>query len=242
MDSDHIIRTIWEERINSQYIYRGMSVMDLKDPLDPGDNPHKDVLPQLYEFLTILEKIVNAGFLFKVIERHGNMTYEHDLRDIIVWTRRDLSNASIDFTSSYRAAGEYADCWQGSQLKQNLKYITDHLLQKRDHTILNTIMTDDAWTLFGEIVQWVSYESPDHKGIVLWISRTSSVFDSNRKCLLLGSFESFKNNILTEMEKMDFEINRQTVQKILPSGSEEFYFRLTEPLSLKAVDKIDVQT
>jgi len=239
MGLDDDLCRIWLERVDSRYLYRGMSARDLKDPLDPNDNPFGGMSAKLQQALEVLQRVVDSGFQFALIEEHWGRRYEHSLGNIVAWTRNDLRDSRIDFTSNYQYAREYADNWQGSQLKQNFKYIAEHLPKHRAEPALKAAMTDDDWRLLAEINRWVCEESPDHKGVVLWIRRSSPVFDANSECLPLGSFEVFRRNVLAEIERRHLPATPHSAEAVLPSESQEFYFSFRVPLFLNGLEKVE---
>lgn len=135
-DLAEIAREVWSQRVDTLYLYRGMSTTDLTDPLDPRRSMLSTALPMIDEFLCVLQRLVDKGFAFAVVEKHWGKTYRHDLSNIVAWSKNDLRNPRIDFTSSYQSAREYADNWQASQIKQNLKHITDHLPAHREDPVV----------------------------------------------------------------------------------------------------------
>jgi len=103
-----------------------MSIInDLVFPLDPNHSPFKHMNQLLLDFFAMLDKLIASKIMFDIVETHFGTTYKHSLTDIIKWSKRDLATCGIDFTSSYQTAREYADCWHGSQLKQNIKTISE---------------------------------------------------------------------------------------------------------------------
>ena len=95
---DHGIMALWKERVQDKFIYRGMGMHDIQDGLDPGKDPFRDIRPQLFRLISVLEEVMSRGFRFTVHEDHSGMSFS--LNDIIAWTRRDLENPGLDFTSS----------------------------------------------------------------------------------------------------------------------------------------------
>jgi hypothetical protein len=140
-DAQHAIRAVWENRVRGKPIFHGMSSTNLTDPLDPANDPFAAMRPTLYRLLDVLQGLVDAGFQFNVREDHFGQKYAHNLRLIVAWTRNDLCNPGIDFTTSYYDACGYADCCQGSQLKENFRYITAHLPEHRGEPVLRERMS-----------------------------------------------------------------------------------------------------
>ena len=241
MEFNKDLHHIWEERVNSNYMFRGMSEKDLDFPLNPKRNPFTEMVPKISEFLNILQRAVDSGFRFKLVEEHWGKSYEHDLKNIVTWSRRDLVDGGLDFTASYQAAREYADNWQGSQLKQNLKYITNHLPEHRDNALLVTVLDEKDWKLLHEVKQWVIKELPNNQGMVLWVRRSCPVFEPIDSCPFVGTFDSFRKYILTKLESKDEYSNIDHVIQTLPTGSEEkqLWIRLQKPLLQKHVEKIE---
>ena len=122
---NELIESYWIDNVDSKCAYRGMDKNDLIFPLDPNFRPFNPVKDLILGFYDALDKLIENGILFNVVETHFGVTYKHDLRNIVRWSRRDINMTGIDFTSNYKEALEYADCWQGSQLKQNIKTISD---------------------------------------------------------------------------------------------------------------------
>ena len=123
LDVDKLIEDYWNNNVLDKYVYRGMNKHDLVFPFDPMFRPFDEVKETLDNFFKILDKLIINNIAFDVVETHFGNTYVHDLKNIVKWSKRDISVPGIDFTSSYKEAQEYSDCWQGSQLKQNIKTI-----------------------------------------------------------------------------------------------------------------------
>jgi hypothetical protein len=231
----------WEKRVNSRYMFRGMSRKDLTFPLDPKGNPFAEAASKISEFLDMLLRVVDAGFRFKVVEQHWGQAYEHDLRDIVTWSKRDLANGGLDFTAHYQAAREYADNWQGSQLKQNLKYVTNHLPECVDNALLATIFNEEDWNLLHEVKQWISEESLNNRGIVLWVRRSCPVFEPTDSFPFVGTFDSFQKYILKKVKANDGYSTVGHIIQTLPTESEDkkLWIRLQKPLLEEHVEKIE---
>ncbi len=100
------LEILWHEGVNNKYLYRGMAAHDVKDPLDPGYDPFSEVQAHFLQLIEVLERVLAAGFEFTVYEDHSGLSF--DLKDIVVWSRRDLENGGLDFTSSYESACGYS--------------------------------------------------------------------------------------------------------------------------------------
>jgi len=167
------IQEIWNHRVNSGYLYRGMSMNDLVDPLDPNRDPFKEIHHQLFALLDVLQELLDAGFRFRLREEHFGNVWWHELQDIVAWTRRDLQDTGIDFTSHRKGAREYADCYYGSQLKENFRYIADHLPDHREGPAIRSVMTEERWTLLSDVSDWISIPPREHRRIVISIGCSS---------------------------------------------------------------------
>jgi len=233
------LRQLWEERANSRFLYRGMSVKDLTDPLDPARDPFDGMRPGILELLDMLQGLVDTGFEFKLREEHFGHVCWHDLGDIIQWTRHDLDEPGVDFTSHHAAAREYADCFQGSQLKQNLKYITDYLPERRDEPLVMSNVGRRGWDLVSDIKAWVSTESPDHRGVVIHVRRSCPVFETDDRFLPVGGYEYFRERALRAVEEAGMSENVRSVRKLLPDEEQGFDFRLRSPLGLEDIEEVE---
>ena len=228
----------WRERVDAKYVFRGMSSKDLKNPLDPSFDPFKEIRPKMYRLIGILQRLIDSGFQFTVYEDYSGMSF--NLRDILVWTKRDLGSPGIDFTSSYESAYGYAKNFQGSQLKQNFRYITDHLPERRNDSLVQTGMTEEDWKLVSEINNWVSRESPTNRMVVIWVRRSCSALESDQdKCISVGSFEYFCDKVLARMDSEGLPHTLQSVEQVLAQESDSFRFRLVRPLQLEDIEKIE---
>ena len=228
----------WQERVDSKYIFRGMSSKDLKYPLNSSVDLFKQIRSKMYRLIEILQRLVDSSFEFTVYEEYSGMSF--DLRDILVWTKRDLDNPGIDFTSSYESACGYAKNFQGSQLKQNFKYITDYLPNRRNDPLVRAIINEEDWKLISEINNWVSRESPKHKMVVIKVRRSCSAFESDQnKCISIGSFEYFYDKVLTRMESEGLPHTIRSVKRILAQESDPFRFRVVHPLRPKDIENIE---
>jgi len=234
---NHLL-ALWQETVHARHLFRGMSAKDLTDPLDPSFDPIAPVRASLRRLLELLDGLLASGFEFTVHEDYSGLSF--DLKDIVAWTKGDLDHPGIDFTSSYESACGYAQNFQGSQVKQNFKFITDHLPGRADDPLLKTSMTDDDWRLVSEINAWVSRESADHKRVVLWVRRSCPAFESDTdEGLVLGSFEHFCTRVLTRMDAQALPHDIESVARVLPRESAEFLVRLTRPLYLKDIERVE---
>lgn len=233
---ENIINDLWKERVDGRFIYRGMGLHDLQEGLDPDNDPFSEMRPQLFHLICILEEVLSKGFKFTVHEDYSGMSFS--LNDIIAWSRRDLENPGMDFTSLYDNACGYSKNFCGSQLKQNFKYITDHLPLAND-PILKSEMSEEDWKIISLVNSWIVREDDDYTRIVVWLRRSQSAFDENRRCLPLGSLSIFKRNVVQEIEKRALPITIDSVLSVLPKESEEFCYRLTTTVHLKDIEKIE---
>lgn len=233
---DDILRRTWRERVASRYMYRGMSAKDLRDPLDPAHDPFAEIRPELDRLLTLLEDAVAAGFEFTVDEDYSGLSFP--LRDILAWTRNDLNNPGVDFTSVH--AGGYAQNFQGSQLKQNFRFITAHLPARRDDPNVRARLTAEDWDLVSEISVWMSQEDPRHRPVVLWVRRTCPAFETDPiKRLPVGSFEYLRDRVLARLAEQGLPRTGESVAKVLPAEAATFDIRVMCPLALSAVEKVE---
>lgn len=230
-----ILLALWKERIESKYMFRGMSVKDVADPLDPAHDPFEAIRPRLYGLLTILQRLLDAGFQFTVHEDYSGLSF--DLRDIVRWTRRDLDNPGLDFTSRHESACGYARNFQGSQLKQNVRYITDNLPERRSDPLVRESITPADWQLVRRVNAWVVRESAEHRSVVARVRRSCPVFDiGDDPHLLLGSFARFCARIGGRAGSDGSPSAMDAIREVLPAEPREFCFRLTCPLPLAAIE------
>lgn len=237
VEFDNAIKDLWKERVDGRFIYRGMGLQDFQEGIDPDNDPFSEIRPQLFHLICILEKVLSKGFKFTVHEDYSGMSFS--LNNIITWSRRDLENPGIDFTSLYDNACGYSKNFRGSQLKQNFKYITDHLPELANEPILKSEISEEDWKIVSLVNSWIVGEDDDHTRIVVWVKRSQSTFDENRRCLPLGSFPVFKRNIIQEIEKRALPITIDSAISILPNELEEFCYRLKITLYLKDIAKIE---
>jgi hypothetical protein len=235
-DIENIIEGVWRDHVASRHVYRGMSRRDLSDPIDPADNPHADALPLVRKCLDVLQRVVDSGFEFTLVETHWDQSWRHDLRNIVAWSRNDLNHPRIDFISTLQTAREYSDNWQGSQLKQNLKYITEHLPEHKHHPVLRQALSDPDWSLLERAGHWVNNGHAAHIGIVLWLRRSHPGLRSKSKCAPIGTKPDFRGRILEELEHKGLPHDAASVTGLLPK---EFDAYLIEPLWHKDIDRIE---
>ena len=228
----------WRERADAKHLFRGMSSRDLIDPLDPSFDPFQPIRAKLYRLIGILQRLLDGGFRFTVYEDYSGLSF--DLRNILLWTKRDLDSPGIDFTSSYESACGHAKNFQGSQLKQNFKYITDHLPERRSDPLVQAAMDEEDWRFVSEINDWVSRKSPEHRKVVIWVRRSCSAFESDQNnCISIGSLEYFCDKVLTQIENEEGPHTIQSVKRVLARESDPSRFRLVRPLRLKDMERIE---
>ncbi len=232
---EQAIETLWKERVAGQHLFHGMGKHDLTDPLDPAKDPFAEVRPKLLRLIQVLSQALTAGFRLTVYEDYSGMSF--DLADILKWSKRDLGDGGIDFTSSYQDACGYSRNHLGSQLKQNFKFITDHLPDRSDDSALAPFMTEDDWDIAAELNSWISRGGNDHTRIVLWVSRTSPVFDDCTRCLPLGSLQVFSRNIMTQIRGGGLPEAASSANDVLPD--EPFCYRISQPLPLDGCVEIE---
>ena len=144
----------WHEEVQGRFLYRGMSRKDVTDPLDPTFDPFAPIRESLFRLMGILQKLLDAGFEFAVHEDYSG--YSFPLQHILDWTRNDLGPRGIDFTPKHEDASGYAQNFQGSQLKQNFRFITDRLPDSADQQLVRRTMTAADWGVVSEVGEWVS--------------------------------------------------------------------------------------
>ena len=232
---EQTIEALWKKRVAGQHLFHGMGKQDITDPLDPGQDPFTEVRPQLLRLIQVLDQALTAGFRFTVHEDYSGMSF--DLSDILRWSRRDLADGGIDFTSSYQDACGYSENVQGSQLKQNFRYITDRLPDRRKDPALAAFMTAGDWDIVAELNAWISAGRSDHARIVLWVSRTASVFDDCAGCLPLGSFQVFSRNITAQIHRDGRPLTGSSARDVLTD--EPFCYRIRQPLALDGCERIE---
>lgn len=229
------VEAIWREQVAGKHMFHGMGAHDLADPLDPAKDPFADIRPHLFQLIQALEAALEAGFEFTVHEDHSGMSFT--LKDIVEWSRRDLEDGGIDFTASYEDGCGYSGNWQGSQLKQNFKYITDSLPERADDPILASCITGQEWAIVAELNEWLSKDGDDHMRVVLWVTRDNPVFDDCTGCLPLGSLETFSRNMTAQIAEKLLPLTVDSVASLLPTHG--FSYRIKRPLLLKDAAKIE---
>ena len=237
-----MLTAAWEDRVRGRPIFHGMSSANLTDPLDPANDPFAPVRPRLYQLLDVLQGLVDNGFQFAVREEHFGQKYAHDLRLIVAWTRNDLDHPGIDFTTSYYDACGYADCCQGSQLKENFSYITKHLPDRRDDPIVRGRMREQDWSLVAEIRHWIERDAAQHRSIVLWADRSCPAFDPDPRCQPVGSMEGFSGKVLKALRERGLVCTPETIAEALPTEQEGFTVRMYRPLAREYIIKVEEAT
>lgn len=230
----------WQLRVDSKYFYRGMSVKDLVDPLDPGADPFSPIRPSLLQLIERLNILLDAGFEFTIHEDHSG--YDFVLRDILNWTSHDLANPGVDFTSSHEGACGYGKNFQGSQLRQNFKYITEHLPEWSDDPHVRQLWTGEDWQSVRTIHRWIAHQSPRHQQAVIWVRRSHPSFESERpSCLLCGSFAFFQRRIIGLLEKRNLPHTIEAITTILPPADQLFDVRMLRPLPLVDIERVEIR-
>ena len=214
-----------------------MNAADL--PLDPLKHPFQTELPMLLSFLDVIDRLISNGLAFDVIETHFGNTCVHDLRNIVKWTRRDLSRQEIDFTSKYQSAREYSDCWQGSQLKQNFKYISTHILERKQSSEFADILRSTDLTIIEQVYHWLTITRDNSAPIVIWVQRSLDFFKESQQLLPLGSFQTFLTNFRSSFDISDIHSETLDHSTYLPDDSSEFYCSLTQPLDIRYITKTE---
>ncbi len=228
----------WRDRVDGDHLYRGMGAHDLTDPLDPAHDPFGEIRDGLERLLVILQGLLDRGFQFTVYEDYSGLSF--DLADIVTWTRADLRRPGIDFTSSHEDARGYARNFQGSQLKQNFRYITDHLPERRGDALLQACMTDDDWGLTREINDWVSRTCKQHRRIVIWVRRSCPVFETDGDDgFPLGTFDHFRARVLARLAVRGLSQTVESARSVLPAATGGFCHRLTRPLRRGDIERIE---
>jgi len=242
MLTDESIHEVWRKRVASGFMYRGMSAKDLRFPLDPSNSPFAGFAPEILRLLAMLRRAIETGLQFEIVETHWGQTYRHELSRIVEWSRRDLETPSVDFIGSHRAACEYADNWQGSQLKQNLKSITEQLPEHKHEPALRGAMGSEGWQLVEQVREWVCAAEPDHRRVVLWVRRSCPRFEPHARCPLAGMRESFIQWVRRETERRELPPTPESVSALLPQSSQEedsLSIRLRRPLEEGDVERIE---
>ena len=237
VDFEKSIINLWKERVDEDFIYRGMGLYDLQKGLDPKNDPFSEIRPKLFDLINVLEKAMSKGFNFTVHEDYSSMSFT--LNNIIAWSRRDLKNPGLDFTSLHESACGYSKNYNGSQLKQNFKYMTDHLPEKADDPILKSEMKEKDWNIVSAINSWLVNGKGSNNRVIVWIKRSHPAFDVNRRCLPLGSLPVFKENIIREIEKKGLPVTIDSAISVLPKKSNEFYYRLTVKIPTTDIARIE---
>ena len=214
---DEVLHQSWHDRMATDFLYRGMSSADLQDGLDPGRDPFASIRPRLLVAIDSLQRVVAGGVELILTEEHFGTVYRIKLSDILCWTTRDLVDTGIDFTSHHQTAREYADCFHGSQLKQNLRTITRELPNRRGDPGVRDVMTSGEWDVWAEIGDWVSATVPDHRPIVLWARRSLPAFEDGSPCLLVGGFERFRERVADLLDTKKLPRTAAGIAAVLPA-------------------------
>jgi len=230
----------WQSRIDSKFLYRGMSARDLVDPLDPETDPFSPIRPPLLTLIERLYLLLDAGFEFTVHEDHSG--YDFSLRDILNWTAGDLANPGLDFTSSHEGACGYGRNFQGSQLRQNFKYITEHLPERQNDPHVRQLWTNEDWQTVGTVHRWVANESIEHQQIVLWVRRSHPAFESEREDgILRGSCDFFRQRTIAILEQRHLPYTIEAITTVLPPADYQFDVRMKHPLPLADIERIEIR-
>lgn len=242
MSYERIIKTqvenIWIRFVFQKFVYRGMDKSDLIFPLDPKKNPFEPYKTEIQKFFNIVDKICDAGHNFKIIETHFGKKYYHDPKKISIWSRRDLNKTGIDFTSIYENAVEYSDCWQGSQLKQNIKSLSEYLLSNANNRICSRTLTKNDIDVIHELNNWVN-KRKDSNPIVIHVRRDNDFFEASNQLLPLGTKDLFCQNVMNKICEHKIN-NHQDIITLLPNETEEFFCSICRPISEQEISKIEI--
>jgi hypothetical protein len=235
---DAVLRAAWREHVERRYLYRGMSARDLADPLDPAHDPFAAVRARLYWLLDLLEGLLAHGFEFTVHEDYSGLSF--DLKDIVAWTRCDLSDPGIDFASDHGSARGYAQNHEGSQLRQNLRYITAHLPDRRDDPLVRSMVRERHWAEIAELHEWAAGSSPEHRPVVVQVRRSCEAFEpEGPQPLLVGSCRRFRRSALALLEREGLPATAEGLADLLARQPESFYVRLKRRLPLSEVQCVE---
>jgi len=230
------IHAIWESRVQNKFVYRGMDRGDLIFPLNPAQKPFESNKSLILNFFTIIDEILETGLEFEIIEDHfGNKCF-HNPRNLVKWSRRDLEIDGIDCTSLYQSAKEYSDCWQGSQLKQNLKSLTSYILEHMTTPQIKEVLTSKKLEIINEVETWLNVHRKPQP-VILHISREIDIFHKTEKIKPLGSKQKFTESILENMASN--KIKQEELEKHFNPETEEFYCSICRPLTEKDIYKIE---
>ena len=236
-DFNELIERLWNEEVNQKFVYRGMDENDLNFPLNPNNDPYSEYKELIINFLDLLDKLLNEGLQFIVIENHFGKKYTHDPKNLSSWSRRDINRKEIDFTSHYQSAKEYSDCWQGSQLKQNLKSIANHFLSNFKSISTAYNIKNYEWEFVKEINAWLNVQRKP-KPIIIHLKRNCDLFKRSSRLLPLGSRISFEKVIYDKYSKVN-EFSYEFLYSMLPNADKEFYCSVDKPLLEKDIYKIE---
>lgn len=215
-----------------------MDKSDLIFPLDPKKNPFEPYKIKIQKFFNIVDNVCDAGHIFKIVETHFGSNCYHDPKNLSIWSRRDLNKTGIDFTSIYKNALEYSDCWQGSQLKQNIKSLSEYLLSNAKNEIYSQILTKNDIEIIQEINDWVN-SNRDSKPVVIHLRRDNDFFEIPDRLLPLGTKDLFYKNIMGKIYEQKIT-ELQGIISLLPDENEEFCCSICKPISEKEIFKIEM--
>ena len=215
-----------------------MDKSDLIFPLDPKKNPFELYKTKIQKFFDIVDKICDAGHNFEIMETHFGKKHYHNPKNLSIWSRRDINKTGIDFTSIYKNAVEYSDCWQGSQLKQNIKSLTEYLLSNAKNEICSQILTKKDMEIIQEMNDWVNIHK-DSSPIVLHVRRDNDFFETSDQLLPLGTKDLFCQNVMDKIYEQKIT-ELQDIISLLQNENEEFYCSICKPISKKEISKIEM--
>ena len=125
-------------------------------------------------------------------------------------------------------------------MKQNFKYITDNLPQRKNDGSVKELMSDEDWQLASKINQWISQESAHHRRVVIWVKRSCSAFEGDPgQKILLGSFDYFCAAATAILGSEGLPLTIENVKSILDSEPDCFNIRLRRVLRSEEIEKIE---
>ncbi|HBR71033.1 TPA: hypothetical protein DIC20_05430 [Candidatus Dependentiae bacterium] len=234
---DKIIRSHWQEMVNENYFYRGMSLnnLNLKSSivLDPSQNPFKNIKNVLLEYNQLLCQLVEKG-----LECNINDFYVEPLQKILGWTIRDLQNPGIDFTTNYADAVSYAFNYAGSQIKHNFNLIVNTIHEYKNHSCFTHIDHQKFWHITEKIKSLLEHDKYImHQPVVIKVRRSCAAFETEIiNELNLGSYDFFYDKVKKEAIKNNmFMIDKIAFFLHQKSQSAHFNIRLIKPLHKDAL-------
>ncbi len=234
---NELVENYWEDHINAKCVYRGMDRNDLIFPFNPKLRPFETVSNLINSFFSTLNKLMQNGILFDIVETHFGISYKHSLQNIVSWSIRDISTIGIDFTSNYQAALEYADCWQGSQLKQNVKTISEYLISNRTRLKLSSILSEIELADIDKAKNWVNSRR-NSKPIIIHLKRSFNGFKESDKFLPLGTKEQFKTKMQKYLTSLEYiEVNN--IISLLSKEVDEFCCSIIKPIDMADILHIE---